>query len=547
MNDVLRIIDRLGSVGRLVVGGIGIATIAAVFYLVTSAAPASYVPAFTNLSLREAGEVQASLASAKIPSKLDGAGATVLVPGASVDAARIAVDKAGIAVDGEHQGYDLLDKLGMSSTDFQQNVAMKRALEGELENQIQGISGVSEATVNLAMPQQTLFLADQAQATASVLLTLNGSGFNDAAVRGVQRLVANAVTGLTPANVVITDQAGDMLSSADGGIGDAAASKLATEANYSHQLESGAQQIVDSMLGPGAGLVSVNARLNLDTQTEKKVAYGKTGVPLTQSTEKEQLKGAGAAAAAGAAGTSSNVPGYAAGTTGNGATSYTHTKGDETSGVDQTVTDTTVAGGDPTNLFVSIAFMAPAAAATAKTTTTSKTTTPATPGVTPADQAAAAKAVEAYLGITQKNITAGIDTFQTSVSTLPSAATSGTSGVSAYLPAGSVSKSGGGPLTMVTSHLREGGAVAGALVLILLTRRSLKRRQALLGSAEARWMPTLSAPPIPVDDIALPPGPSSNEIEAANKKALQGRVEEIAGQRPSDVAQQLRGWLAEDS
>ena len=26
-----------------------------------------------------------------------------------------------------------------------------------------------------------------------------------------------------------------------------------------------------------------------------------------------------------------------------------------------------------------------------------------------------------------------------------------------------------------------------------------------------------------------------------------GRVEEIAGQRPSDVAQQLRGWLAEDS
>ena len=68
---------------------------------------------------------------------------------------------------------------------------------------------------------------------------------------------------------MITDQAGDLLSSSDGGIGDAAASKLATEANYSHQLESGAQQIVDSMLGPGAGLVSVNARLNLDSSTQK--------------------------------------------------------------------------------------------------------------------------------------------------------------------------------------------------------------------------------------------------------------------------------------
>jgi flagellar M-ring protein FliF len=522
--------------------------VAAVFYLVTSAGPASYVPAFTNLTPRQAGNVQAALASAKIPSKLGGTSDTVLVPSASVNAAVVAIDKAGLAVNGQHDGYQLLDKLSMSSTDFQQNVAMKRAIEGELENQIQDISGVSEATVNLAMPQQTLFLADQKQATASVLLTLSGSGFDDAAVRGVQRLVANAVTGLTPANVVITDQAGDLLSSADGGIGDAAASKLATESAYSHQLESGAQQIVDSMLGPGVGLVSVNARLNLDTQTLKSVTYGTQAVPLTNSTEKEQLKGNGAAAAAGAAGTSSNVPGYAAGTAGNGATNYTHTKGDETNGVDQTVTDTTKAGGTPTNLFVSIAFAAPGTAAAATTTKGSKSSTPAAPVVTAADQTAAAKAVQAYLGITQKAIAAGTDTFQTSVSTLPAASAAGGTGAGAYLPASSISKSGGSsPITMVTSHLREGGAVAGALVLILLTRRSLKRRQALLGSAEARWMPTLSAPPIPVDDIALPPGPSAGELEAANKKALQGRVEEIAGQRPSDVAQQLRGWLAEDS
>jgi flagellar M-ring protein FliF len=542
MQDVLRVIDRLGSVGRLVVGGIAIATIAAVFYLVTSAGPASYVPAFTNLTPREAGDVQAALASAKIPSKLGGTSDTVLVPSASVNDARVAIDKSGLSVNGEHNGYQQLDKLGMSSTDFQENVAMKRALEGELANQIQSIAGVSEATVNLAMPQETLFLADQKQPTASVLLTLNGGGFDDAAVRGVQRLVANAVTGLTPANVVITNQAGSLISSSDGGIGDAAASKLATESSYSRQLESGAQQIIDQMLGPGAGLVSVNARLNLDSQTQKKVTYGKTGVPLTQTTEKERLKGSGAGAA-GAAGTTSNIPGYAGGSANGSATDYTHTKGDNTNGVDQTVTDTTVAGGTPTNLFVAIAF-----AAAPSTPKTGSATTP-TPGVPTKDQTAAAKAVQAYLGITQKDIASGTDTFQTSVSTVAAPGTSGTTGASAYVPAGSIAKgSSSGPIpAIVTDHLREGAAVAGALVLLFLTRRSLRRRQALLGSAEARWMPTLTAPPIPVDEIALPSGPSQGELEAANKKALQGRVEEIAGQRPSDVAQQLRGWLAEDS
>jgi flagellar M-ring protein FliF len=540
MNEVLRVIDRLGSVGRLVVGGIAIATIAAVFYLVTSAGPASYVPAFTNLTPRQAGEVQAALASAKIPSKLGGTSDSVLVPSSKVNDARVAIDKSGLAVNGEHEGYSILDKLGMSSTDFQENVAMKRALEGELANQIQDIAGVSDATVNLAMPQQTLFLADQKQPTASVLLTLNGSGFDDAAVRGVQRLVANAVTGLTPANVVITDQAGVLMSSSDGGIGDAAASKLATESRYSRQLEAGAQQIVDQMLGPGQGLVSINARLDLDSQTQKKVTYGTNAVPLTKNTENEKLKGSGGAAS-GAAGTTSNIPGYAAGS-GSNATDYTHTKGDLTNGVDQTVTDTTKAGGTPTNLFVAIAFAAPPSTPKAGSATTP------TPGVPTKDQTSAAKAVQAYLGITQKDITAGTDTFQTSVSTVASPASGGSSSAAGYVPAFAVHKSSsGGPLTMVTSHLREGAAAAGALVLLFLARRSLRRRQALLGSAEARWMPTLSAPPIPVDDIALPSGPSQGELEAANKKALQGRVEEIAGQRPSDVAQQLRGWLAEDS
>jgi flagellar biosynthesis/type III secretory pathway M-ring protein FliF/YscJ len=553
MGDFLKVIDRLGSVGRLVVGGIAVATIAAVFYLVTSAGPASYVPAFTNLTPTQAGQVQSTLASAKIPTKLGGTGDIVEVPSASVDQARIAVETAGLAVDGSHEGYQLLDKLGMSSTDFQQNVAMKRALEGELENQIQNINGVSEATVNLALPQQTLFLADQKQATASVQMTIASGALDDSAVRGIQRLVANAVSGLTPANVVVTDQSGNMLSSSSGGIGDAAASKLSTEQAYSRQLEAGAQQIVDQMLGAGAGLVSVNARLNLDSTTQKQITYGKTGVPLSSSTEKEQLSGAGAAAAAGgAAGTTSNVPGYAANAGGkNGAanTSYVHTKGDRTDGVDQTVTDTNVAGGTPTNLFVSIAFASPAKA-TPTTTATKGTTVAAVPTFTKADQLAAAKAVQAYLGITPKDLTTGVDTFQTSITSLPAntVLTGGTSGITGYVPAGAVSGSkSGGPLGMVQSHLREGLAALGALIFLFLVRRSLKRRQALLGDAEARWMPTLAAPPIPVDEIALPTTPSPAEIEAANKKALQGRVEELAQTRPGDVAQQLRGWLAEDS
>jgi flagellar biosynthesis/type III secretory pathway M-ring protein FliF/YscJ len=52
---------------------------------------------------------------------------------------------------------------------------------------------------------------------------------------------------------------------------------------------------------------------------------------------------------------------------------------------------------------------------------------------------------------------------------------------------------------------------------------------------------------VPIEDIALPEPPGDAALAGASKKALQARVEELAASRPGDVAQQLRGWLSEDS
>ena len=64
-------------------------------YLVMSAGPAAYVPAFTNLAPREAGEVQAALANVKIPSKLGAGGTSVEVPSSQVEAAAVAIGSSG--------------------------------------------------------------------------------------------------------------------------------------------------------------------------------------------------------------------------------------------------------------------------------------------------------------------------------------------------------------------------------------------------------------------------------------------------------------------
>ena len=81
-----------------------------------------------------------------------------------------------------------------------------------------------------------------------------------------------------------------------------------------------------------------------------------------------------------------------------------------------------------------------------------------------------------------------------------------------------------------------------------MVRRSLKKRQALLSSTDAAWLPALEAPPIKIEELlGGQTGPSEAEIAAVHKKRLQGQVEEIAPQRPQEVAMALRGWLSAET
>ena len=399
------------------------------------------------------------------------------------------------------------------------------------------------------MPQQTLFLADQKQPTASVLLDAERRRLRRR--RRARRRSAWSRTpspGLTPANVVDHRPGGRRCSARP-----TAASatrpppKLATESSYSRQLESGAQQIVDQMLGAGAGprLGQRPAQPRL-ADREDRSPTARTATPLTKTTEKENLKGSGAARPAPPAPprTSRATP---RGTIGGSATDYTHTKGDQTNGVDQTV-DRHDEGRRHADQPVRRDRVRGARRRRRRAETA---TTPA-PG---RPDEGSARRREGRPGLPRHHAEGhhapASTRFQTSVSTLPAAGLPAARAHAGYVPPsqprrGARAAARSPPSS--TSHLREGAAV-GRRARPALPRPALaapapgaaRQRRGTLDAHARR--PRRS----PSTTSRCRRGPSQGELEAANKKALQGRVEEIAGQRPSDVAQQLRGWLAEDS
>src|SRR6478752_6956462 len=148
-----------------------------------SAGGAAYAPAFTNLDARSAGDLQAALSGAGIPSKLADGGATVEVPSSKVNQARVAAGKAGVG--SSRADWSLLDKSSLSQTDGQWQMKVQRVRSEMLASQIEEISGVCRATVNLAIPERSVFSADQEQTHASVKVDSCDGILSDSAVRGI--------------------------------------------------------------------------------------------------------------------------------------------------------------------------------------------------------------------------------------------------------------------------------------------------------------------------------------------------------------------------
>src|SRR5690606_38126136 len=109
----------------------------------------------------------------------------------------------------ESGGYALLDSMGVTASEFQQGVTYKRALEGELARTLKGLSGVTAASVQLALPEESVFVSEQAPATAAVFLeTASGRTLTPDQIRSVQHLVSAAVPGLAVEDVSVVDAAG---------------------------------------------------------------------------------------------------------------------------------------------------------------------------------------------------------------------------------------------------------------------------------------------------------------------------------------------------
>jgi flagellar M-ring protein FliF len=113
--------------------------------------------------------------------------------------------------------WALFDRERWTTTDFERNVNLQRAIRQMITDHIKAVDEVDDANVTIVSPERTLFRSEQNPVTASVIITPTpGSDIADPArnrkkIEGIQKILKFAVEGLRDDNIVITDQTGTIL------------------------------------------------------------------------------------------------------------------------------------------------------------------------------------------------------------------------------------------------------------------------------------------------------------------------------------------------
>ena len=113
-----------------------------------------------------------TLSGAGISYQLQNNGTAIAVQANQAAKARVAL--AGADLLGNTQpGFSLFEKQNLGESNFQQQVTYQRALQGQLEETIDSVQGVSGAQVELVLPssQNQIFGENQSASSAAVLLS----------------------------------------------------------------------------------------------------------------------------------------------------------------------------------------------------------------------------------------------------------------------------------------------------------------------------------------------------------------------------------------
>lgn len=272
---------------------------------------------YSGLNPETAAAMTAKLKEQKVPYKLVDDGRTILVN--AKDKYQLRLDMVNEVNFSGVVGFESFNETRFGETDTDKRVRFLVALQGELTRTIEELDEVDKANVHIALPQPSLFIRDEKEATASVLLRLKPYATLDPAqVKSIMSFVSHSVEGLKESNVTVMDVKGNLLSE---GIADdselastkISANQLALKKEYEKELGQSILSMLERMRGPGKAVVRASVEMDFDKVETLSETYGE---PVIRSEQIREESYSGSSPSVGGNPADSNMTGITYGTTG---------------------------------------------------------------------------------------------------------------------------------------------------------------------------------------------------------------------------------------
>ena len=162
---------RLSVSARVNVVLAALATVAVVAFMVRTASQPQYVRLFENLEPSETSNIAALLDQESIPYELADNEQTILVPQQNRSRGRLAASAKGLpTTQGHAPGFEIFQQQDIMSNRWMQDVKYMRAVQGELQRQLNEFEFVNKSFVFIREADEELFAAQQKPSEAAVTL-----------------------------------------------------------------------------------------------------------------------------------------------------------------------------------------------------------------------------------------------------------------------------------------------------------------------------------------------------------------------------------------
>ncbi|AFI04101.1 flagellar basal-body MS-ring/collar protein FliF [Helicobacter cetorum] len=235
---------------------------------------------------------------------------TILIPRDKIYEERIALSSQGIPRTSK-VGFEIFDTKDFGATDFDQNIKLIRAIEGELSRTIESLNPISKANVHIAVPKDSVFVSKETPPTASVMLKMKPSmRLLPTQILGIKNLIAASVPKLVVENVKIVNENGEPLGEGDtlDNSRELALEQLHYKQNFENILESKIMNILSPIVGGKDKVVArVNAEFDFSQKKSTKETFDPNNVVRSEQNLEEKKEGAPKKQVGGVPGVVSNI------------------------------------------------------------------------------------------------------------------------------------------------------------------------------------------------------------------------------------------------